>query len=175
MRSLLKTFFFLSVCVSLTTSCNSDDDDNNDSDITGAWELLVLAYDGSSTTTFSGQNFTSNFNGNGRDITASVEFRADGTYTSMGTYTIDLTTDLGNGQSLQQEVTITNFIGSGTYTLNGTTITATDNGTNMTHSGEITRLEGDDMEMNFIIEQVSSQQGATSTISVDGDYTFKRQ
>ncbi|MEM9921343.1 MAG: hypothetical protein AAF990_24800 [Bacteroidota bacterium] len=157
-------------------ACNKDDDTNagGDDDIVGVWDLNVLDYTGKSTTTVSGMPFTADFMGSARDITASVEFKSDGTYQSMGTYTIDLTTSL-NGQNFTQAVTITDWLGTGTYMVNGNVITATDSQAQMPQSIDITKLDGDDLEMDFTFTQSSNQQGVISTTSIDGNYSFKRR
>ncbi len=142
-------------------------------DIVGNWEVLTYSYEGQSTTTSGGASFTTDFMGDATDVTATVEFKADGTYSSTGEYTISLDYEIG-GQTISTPVTISNFIGSGTYEVNGSTLTATDQDGEV-NSMKIERLEGDDMELEFEITRETTQQGATSTSVIDGKATLKRK
>jgi len=96
-------------------ACKKDNTSTSTDDIVGIWELVEYTYEGTSTTSFMGQSFSNDFDGEGRDMSATVEFKADGTYISKGDFTIDLSTDLGNGQTLDQPYTFSDFIGFGTY------------------------------------------------------------
>jgi len=152
---------------------NEDNPSTNTDDIIGNWEVSAYSYEGTTTTTSGGASFTTDFMGDATDVTASVEFKTDGTYSSTGGYTISLDYEIG-GQTISTPVTISNFIGSGTYEVSGSTLTTTDED-GKTTALKIERLEGDDMELEFEITQETSQQGATSTSVIDGKATLKRK
>jgi len=40
---------------------------------------------------------------------------------------------------------------------------------------DITKLSGDDLEMEYVLEQSTTQQGATNVLELDGIYVFVRQ
>lgn len=149
-------------------SCKDEDE------IIGTWDVTVFEYGGSSTTSVQGEDYTTNFEGTGRDMSLTVEFKGDGTYTSQGSYTIDLDYDFA-GQMFSQPVTLTDYFGTGTYVVDGTTITFTDDQSNEESTGTITKLAGDDLELNFKKTETSIAQGTTSSYTIDGDYVFVRQ
>ena len=152
---------------------NEDNPSTGTDDIVGSWEVSAYSYEGQTTTVSGGASFTTDFMGDATDVTASVEFKADGTYSSTGGYTISLDYEIG-GQTISTPVTISNFIGAGTYEVSGSTLTTTDENGEVT-TLKIERLEGDDLELEFQIMQETTQQGATSTSVIDGKATLERK
>ncbi len=116
---------FLLSYVLFAFSCKKDDS-VSPSDLVGTWNLSeATCNDGATTTTGGGQSFSATFTSSGKNFASTVTFKDDGTYTSAGTYTATLVTTI-LGQTTTQDVNIPSFAGSGTWSLNGTTLTVTD-------------------------------------------------
>jgi hypothetical protein len=93
-----------------------------DDGLVGTWIMTSLDYEGTSTTTFGGQSFTSTFEGVGYDLNASITFQENpNDYKANGTYKIDLETMFG-GQTFTTTSTIDGFIDDGTWEQNGNTL-----------------------------------------------------
>jgi len=164
-----KSLFYVLMLLVLA-SCGQEEESQ---DLVGTWNLQEFEYAGTSTIIFEGESSITDFEGEARDITATVVFDADGTFQAQGSYTIDLTSDFG-GQVISTPVVINNFLGSGTYELDGTTLTTTDDQTNQTGSGEITRLDGANLELFFPFTQTTVQQGVESMLTLEGQYKMTR-
>jgi len=155
-------------------SCSDDEATPSNSDgVTGTWMLTDLDYAGTSTTAAGGVPITSDFSGTlGPNPDATVVFSSDGTYTSQGSYVIQLTTDFG-GQSINTDVSINGFAGSGTWSESGTELTATSQGetTNMT----IVEVSSNSLTLDWDRTETTTVQGSTNTQVIDGRYMFVRQ
>ncbi len=158
-------------------SCGSDDSDDmlSSDPIVGEWNLISLDYTGSSSVNdpYTGDPLTTDFEGVARDIMTTVIFNADGTFTSQGSYTIDLTSDFG-GYEFTQSVPFEGFLGSGTWELDGTTMTTTNDQVEGESVIEILNLTDNSWNTNFVLSMVNTQQGITINQSIDGNYFFER-
>ncbi|MEM1324038.1 MAG: lipocalin family protein [Bacteroidota bacterium] len=171
----IKNLFFGLLILLSASACNSDDDSmtGNDSEIVGTWTMTAFSYTGNSSSTTFGQTTSTDFNGVGRDITMQLEFKSDGTYTSSGSYIIDLSFGI-IGQSITVPITFQGFMGNGTYVVDGDQITAT-NSDNETGTSTIIKLEGDDLELASSQDETIIDQGSTVDYTIDGDFIFRRQ
>jgi Domain of unknown function (DUF5004) len=123
MNHFIKIFLFSLVVFSF--SCKKDDVVAADT-IVGTWNLTAATCnDGVSTTTVDSEVLTSTFTSLGKNFATTVTFKADGTYTSGGTYTAVLvsTTD---GQSFTSEVDVPAFAGAGTWSIASNKLTVND-------------------------------------------------
>jgi len=168
-----KAFFMMILALSFA-ACKKENVTTFSDGIIGTWELIEYTYTGTSIAASGGQSYTTNFEGEARDITASVEFKVDSTYLSGGSFIIDLMFDVG-GQSFNQPYTITNFIGNGTYTIKGDVMTITNDQDNMENTITNTKLEGDELELDLTLNRVQAQGGVVNISELDSNSTLKRK
>ncbi len=108
-----------------------DDDSSSEStggnDLVGTWEMVEFTYTGTSVSTVMGQSFTSDFNGEGKDMNYTFEFKENPMeYEAMGSYTIALTVT-GSGQTFTFDVPVNVSETTGNWSADGMTLT-TSNG-----------------------------------------------
>jgi hypothetical protein len=155
-------------------SCGDDDEMTTTDSFVGQWNLISLDYSGTSTTIDpDGESISIDFDGAAREIMTTVIFNADGTYTSQGSYIIDLTTDF-YGYMQTTSVPFEGFVGNGTWELNGTTLTTTDTQTQDTATLTVNNLSDSSWDTNLTVTQNSMQQGFTIIQEVNGNYFFER-
>lgn len=144
--------------LTLLVACQNDDDDNfNSQDIVGNWELSGLGYSGTSTN----GPLTSNFSGVGIDFNAAIEFTAQGTYATNGSYTVALTTTtLGQSTTNNIPVSFTEALSNGTYEINGNTITFTQDGESFDYS--IAELSNNSLKLEYTTD--TNNQGAATNL-----------
>lgn len=172
----LNTLYLLSLLLLISTACEKEEGnlEVNSDNIAGEWEMSGFTYGGRSTQEAGGETYRSNFAGNGRDIAYQVTFNSDGTYTSSGSYTIDITYAFG-GQEFSQAVTINDALGTGTYTLNGDEITITRDEDGESSVATIVELTSESLFFELQQTRTNSGQGTTSTAIIDGDFRFRRK
>lgn len=135
-------------------SCSGDDDDASvqTSDLTGEWNLQEMDYSGTSTVNFGGTTASTSYSGELISGGALVTFNDDNTWTSGGSYTIRLTTNM-EGMTDVQDVPVSDFSGSGTYSVNGNKITTTQ--------------EEYDLEEPFTISPMGIEEATISELTAD--------
>lgn len=125
MNNLFKTLFILIISISFV-ACSTDDDsgsNNTSGHLVGSWEMVSFDYDGNTTTTISGQTTEADFIGVGQNLDYIIEFSDNpNEFSSVGSYDIELTTTV-SGQTSTTLQPINDASSSGTYTLDGNTIT----------------------------------------------------
>lgn len=155
-------------------SCGDDDEMMSSDPFVGQWNLISLDYSGTSTTIDpDGETISIDFDGAAREIMTTVNFNSDGTYTSQGSYIIDLTTDF-YGYMQTTSVPFEGFVGNGTWELNGTTLTTTDTQTQDSATLTVNNLTDSSWDTNLTVTQTNSQQGFTIIQEVNGNYFFER-
>lgn len=164
MKNLLK---LLPILLLLTiVSCGKDGNQKSSTDeLVDTWELTGLDYTGSNTTSAGGLDVVQSFVGEGKDFNASIEFKDDGTFVSMGTYNVTLTTTT-SGISTTDEVTVDEFLGEGTYTFDGSTITIVNTDSDVSSTGTIT-IDANDLTMLVNTNDVTNGPAFTSTVVID--------
>lgn len=122
MKNKLSTLLILLFALVLM-SCESDDDSASiNGEVNGEWNIESINYTGSTVTSAQGNSITSNFTGESFDENATLIFNADNTFTSQGSYSIELeTTTLGQTQN--QSVPIDNYSSEGEWSLSGNILT----------------------------------------------------
>jgi Lipocalin-like domain len=122
------TKFLLFAFFLLVIACKKDDPET--SDVAGTWNLTEASCnDGKTVSTGGGVSLTSTFTSTGKNFAMTVTFNEDGTYTSAGSYTAVLKITSG-GQTIEQEAAVNEFVGNGTWKIDGNTLTVKDsNGT----------------------------------------------
>jgi len=155
------------------TSCEKDETKNLGSDgLLGQWEVSALDYTGSTITEIPDVEIpVLDFEGNGRDLDLSIEF-LESTFTSEGSYTIDLTMEFG-GQSSTVPYPVQGFIGVGDWSMEGNTLTISTPGAEP-YPAEINQVDDNTMTLNYILTIDNSQPGAIVTSNVDLTYTLTR-
>ncbi len=175
--SKINLFYFLCL-ITLTFSCGGDDESTpmnaNDDLLVGTWNLVSLDYSGVSTTTDPyGETISSSFEGQGKDITATVEFKENMEYLSSGSYTVTLVQEV-YGYEIEQDVPISNFLGFGTWEKEGDIVRTMAEGS--TEAGESTIVELTESSLKFEFTQVQNQetQGYNINQSITGMYSLTR-
>lgn len=184
MNRLKKTCFIALLSFSICTLSSCSDDDggstpsNNSSGnqaptvamMVGTWGMVSLDYVGQSTN----GPFTTDFSGVGKDFTYMIIFNDNPkTYTTMGGYTIALTTTI-LGSSVTQDTPISNVVGGGTWDLNGTELTLTDNVTQQPSTSDILSSSNNSFSIDYAGFSGTSTGGAAVDIT-SGQVTFNRK
>lgn len=101
-------------------SCSNDDNDPEvDSGmILGEWQLDEMNYSGTTTVTMEGQTSSISYEAEAIDMDAQVIFNDQSTYSTKGSYTIRMTTNM-EGYTDVQDYPFSNVNGTGTYRLEG--------------------------------------------------------
>ncbi len=165
---LLLSFFIL-------TGCGDDDSDPVlDNNLIGTWNMNNISYSGTSTTSYPGiPDVTATFTGESTESDYQIVFNEDNTYSTSGSYTINLTTEVG-GQSDTQSSTVSGAqaLGSGTWQLSGNTLSITSGG--QTTEGTLTELTANNFRLETNLTQTQSFSGTSGTITVDAVFNASR-
>jgi len=151
------------------SACGGTDEDL----LVGTWELSELNYAGNISTSDGSLTLSSDFSGSASDITTTITFNADGTYTTSGSHTLEFEFDFG-GNPQTQTITYEAFLDSGTWELDGSTLTVTDSAGEDT-SIEMRSLSNRTLILQLEITEVDDTQVATTTTTVNGNYTFEKE
>jgi hypothetical protein len=165
--------FILALAV-VFLACKDDEDPlPTAAGLLGDWSLTALTYEGSTTTTVAGISITSEFVGVGKDFDLTVLFEENpNTVLSVGSYTIELTTTIA-GVSETENITFTDFIQDGTWTLNGKTLTVTSSGE--TEEATIISQTSTTMILEVKLEETETIPGVGSVaINLQGVYTLTK-
>lgn len=159
----------------LFAACKKDDDTkSSESDIVGTWKLTALTCgDCTSTTEVNGTSITSTFKTTGKDFTNEVNFKSDGTYTSSGSYTAVQEITVA-GSTFTQDIPIGDFLGEGTYEVNGDVMTTTAS-TGETGDATIISLNAQKMELKVSVNEVINSGGAEVTTTGTYFYTLEKK
>lgn len=169
------TILLFLVSLFIFTGCGEDDSDPNlDNNLVGTWNMNNISYSGTSTTSFPGiPDVTGTFTGESTDSDYQIIFNEDNTFSSSGSYTINLTSEVA-GQTVTQPVTVSGdqALGSGTWELSGNTLTTTFDG--QAGEGTLTELTANSFRLETDLTQTQSANGATVTFSVDAVFNASR-
>ncbi len=172
-KSFLSRLAFLLLTI-LVVSC--DDEPNNpisDASIFGEWTLQSMQYSGGNTVVSGNETYAAEFNGTAKNISTTMTLNEDGTYTSMGNYTVDVAFTFGN-QTFTQETTYTDFLGGGTYTRSDDLLTFTFDPNEEAMEGQIIRLSDTELSLKVLVITESVDNESTSRVRIDGQYEFVR-
>tara|TARA_R110002049_G_scaffold309014_2_gene515820 strand:+ start:665 stop:1225 length:561 start_codon:yes stop_codon:yes gene_type:complete len=145
------------------------------STLVGDWEMTSLDYAGASSVSAGGSTITTQFTGVGKNFTYTIEFTDNPKrYSATGGYTVTLTS-LFNGSSNVQDVPIPDASSSGTWSLNGNTLTITDDVSGDPTTTEILSSSNNNtFSMDFAGFFGQSVQGADVTFT-SGQISFNRK
>ena len=139
------TFLCFLMISFMFVSCDEEEDDTDEvnnpgveenASIVGAWEPTNLFYEGSQTLEFQGQSIEMDFSAQSVSFeNFVVNIYENNTYDSSGSYTVNMSVE-SMGQETNDEVTLENFFGTGTWSQDGTTFITTDDETGA--SGDVT-------------------------------------
>ena len=155
-------------------SCSEDEDFVPTSEgMTGDWAITALDYKGSTTTSGQGVNMKVDFTGTGKNMDLITSFGMDpNTVTSEGSYTIVLKTTY-MGQSTTEEYDMDETVTDGTWTLNGKTLTVTnDFGT---ETATVLEQTSTTLKLKAEVSESESDSGITVTTDIEVIYTFTKQ
>lgn len=179
-------FFLLLTSSLLITGCG-DDDDNSNNDLVGSWTLIDYESSGSSITSFIGITTETGFQAEGDNYNYVVNFDDDGTYTIEGSFDVELSFTVdGNPDPGSQTITITDAMGSGTYSVSGNTmrvegdfVSANVSGTTTTDPGAPQdipfTLDGNRLTLTQTVNDNIDQGGVTSMVNSVSISVFERQ
>lgn len=163
---LLCTFVFV-------TSCDKETTEQFDSDIVGTWSVVSGTGDGTSVTTYGGDTYTANFTSRIVDPTAyETTTRSDGTVTSTGSVTMEITTDF-NGQTNTSSMTISNVVADGTYEVIGNRLIVRDD-QGEEHEVNIVSLTDTELSLQGEIVQTQENNGARTESRQEVTYLYER-
>ena len=164
---LTKLLFALTLIIFITSCSDSDDPTPSNSEIIGSWNMIGFEYEGTTTTEISGVSFTTSFEGVGIDMDLTLEFlQENSAYNTNGDYGIELTTTF-QGQSVSTTAYNNGFVGSGTWAVDGNTISV-DNGSGISQDMQIIELSGTTLKIGYTFS------GAGLPADIEGTYTFER-
>jgi hypothetical protein len=166
-------FLLLSLAV-IFLACSEDDDPKPTSEaMVGNWAITALEYKGTTTTTAQGATIKADFTGTGKDMDLITHFKANpNTVTSEGSYTIVLKTTY-MGQSMTEEVPMEEVVTDGTWKLNGSTLTVTnDFGA---QDATIVEQTSTTLKLKINVSDSETDQGITVATKVEAVYTFTKQ
>ncbi|MCZ4319875.1 lipocalin family protein [Aequorivita viscosa] len=171
---IFKLFLFTAL-ISLTVSCSSDDDSStpaNNGDIIGVWQGTAVDYRGTTTTTAQGQTITADYVGEAYDVDYTLTFTENpNKVISDGSYSIELTTTV-NGQSTTQNVPNLEFLSTGDWSINGSTLSITVD--NVTDDATIIELTNNSLILNVVESQTTTEQGITIVSTTDVTLSFTK-
>ncbi|TAM93311.1 MAG: hypothetical protein EPN39_20395 [Chitinophagaceae bacterium] len=175
MKHLCVILFAVISCCAFSCTKN----DNNvkpDNQLTGKWKMTEIKYTGTSTVNYDGESFITQFSGSGKDMNLHISFSANpNTYNSNGDYTITLTMSV-LGQEIQQDFTINGFMGSGTWTKDGTTLVVTDKETGKSQPATIMQLDDKTIKILWGGDLTpSNAYNMPVKVVVNGTYVFERE
>jgi len=169
--------FFITASVAFFFSCSEDTDDvpSPSNSLIGSWALTEVEYEGTTTTTFDGQQTNATFTGTGYDMNFSIQFNENpNDYEADGTYSIRLETTIqGHSQPLTSEWENPGFIGTGSWEKNGDQLIVTSNNGDI-QEATISELNANTLDIIWEFSQTTTESGATIVQDVNGTYTFQR-
>ena len=180
---IFKIFFFCFLVTSII-SCSSSDDSTQaevqnpvEPSIVETWTLTGLITTINSTTTSPlGDISTSLSEGKGSNINVTVTFSENPNIaTTTGSYSIELTTDYGNGQIITQtfnDLNLTNLVGEWVLTDDQLTIQTP---LNNTINATITSLTENNLSYDSVLEEVFTDSNNNDVVNIiNQTYTYSR-
>jgi len=171
----INKLLFLSLFVLFAISCSSSDDNSQEQEqeqentpsIVGSWKITSMEYlINSTTTTAQGNTSESNSNGDASNLNVIVTFTENpNNSTSTGTYSLELTTDFGNGQVVTQtfdDLIFDNFVGNWDLAENQLTIITPSNNT---VNATINLLNETTLSYNSVLEETFTDANNNNVIN----------
>lgn len=156
------------------TACKKDDEtDGGGDDLVRTWKVVeVSCTDGKTTTTDGTDVITATYTFTGKNITSTVVFKDDKTFSSTGSYTQVLKTTL-QGQTFTSEITLNDFASTGTWSKQGNTLTIKDN-MNQTQDAEIVELTSAKLRLKYLVSTTETDpSGLVSTQKATINYVLE--
>ena len=167
---------FLSLFLSFAVSCSSSDDNTqeqeqeqeNNPSIVGTWKIINMeTLINSTTTTPQGNTSESTSNGDASNLNVFVTFTENpNNSTSTGTYSLELTTDYGNGQIVTQtfdDLTFNNFVGEWDLSENQLTISTP---LNNTVNATVNLLNETTLSYNSVVEEAFTDSNNNNIVNI---------
>ena len=167
------------ICLTLLfLSCSEDDPigvNTLENQLVGTWKLTEITQEGTTTTDLQGVPITSDFTSEGKNINAQVTFTQNpNNFTSSGNYTSVVTiTFLGQGTTQEIPVQIDDFLNQGTWSINGSELTITQNSEAQT--AIITEITDTTLKFEIEVNQEVVAQGITSTTETTAKMSLTKQ
>ena len=144
------------------TACKKDDDtaSGGGDDLVRTWKVVeVSCTDGKTTTTDGTDVISATYTFTGKNITSTVVFKDDKTFSSTGSYTQVLKTTV-QGQTFTSEITLNDFASTGTWSKQGNTLTLKNNA-NETQNGEIVELSSSKLRLKYLLNSTETDGAGT--------------
>ncbi len=173
----LKLTFLLTTFLALTFSCSSDDDANSGpATLAGTWIGTAVDYSGSSITTATATGETTSeatFFGDGFDINNTLIFSEDpNTIDASGVYSVNLDYNF-NGVITTETIENIDFLGAGTWTRSGDTVTITEDGESSTAT--IETLTSSTLVLSITESEIDTNPTFETETEISVIITFARQ
>lgn len=172
----LKAVLAIAFAVSLI-SCSKHKDAapaENNGDLAGKWKMTDASYTGTAHYSLLGTPQQSNFTGVGKDIDVHVALsESPNVITAQGGYTISVSMSvLGTPQNY--DLPVQNFLGSGTWTKSGNTLSVTTT-TGATQSATIVDQDKTTLTLSQDSTVSTTYQNAPVELDMHGTYIFTRE
>ncbi len=121
----LKIMLFLTALVSFVSCSKEENDPELETEmLLGEWHLEEFNYSGTNVYSAGNETASVSYTGEAVEIDFETVFLKDGTYITVGTYTIILTST-AEGETTVEEFTYSDINTTGTYSIDGNKITTT--------------------------------------------------
>lgn len=169
----LQTIFFLILCTVLFSCTTEDEEPSNNASIVGNWQLASMKYDGVSRLSMDGSDMEQSFSGEASEIDFIIDFsESPNRFSSQGGYLINLTYDL-MGQDINIPVRIDDFMGDGSWDINGDILKVTMTG-QPTDELKILKLTANELTMEGDVSRIITENEALMGTTYNAIFTFKR-
>ncbi|UII76313.1 hypothetical protein LV716_00535 [Flagellimonas sp. HMM57] len=182
----LKLFFLSTLLISFISCSDDDETPQIDSDsLLGTWTMISLDADTDLDGNFSIIDIESSTNTVGENFDYDLTFTETG-YTVEGSYDL-VTTGTTNGQPINDTTSITDVSESGTYTLDGNTITVDGDlyeydinevdlsGVLTDQSAKVSLNSNGQLVIDQIIDQNVNEEGIMFTVKIDATTIWRKK
>lgn len=180
----LKVLAVLALSLVVLISCESDSNSTDTSgDLLGTWNMVEFDYSGTSSAEFQGIPITTTYEGVGTNMDATMMFTEDPNELMFeGSYDIELTFEF-SGQTQTQTFPINDAQSTTTWSRNGNILTieegfvsieGSDLGDVESQEYTIQELTANTLILTSNVTQELTQQGVTSTVTLESYIRFTR-
>ena len=165
--------------ITFLTACESNENINisiTSADLIGTWNVTSQTVESTNTVTSQGTSATYQTSGYGKDYNLTYTFSEDpNILKTQGGYTFVVTTNLPGQPATTQETPITTVDGldSGSWSLNDTTITVTDNN-NQSSIIQVTSFTGNVLKLKISVDQEQDLFGTNIKIVGESFVTLEK-
>jgi len=180
MNNMKNLIFLLATVMTLSLiSCGKDDPNSGGGDpvveepgVEGNWNLESINYTGNQTvSSASTPDVVTTLVGAGKELDLVFSYNEDGTFSSAGSYVIEVTSTVG-GFSQTMNETFQDFLGTGTYEFVDPVLTMTNDEREV--MADVTSLTDDSLEYSVWISSSETQFGISTVKILNYTLTFTK-